>query len=197
MRRLLFLSLLALAACADAPTEAPDHDPEADRLLTHVTGDAWNDAWERATADYVRLGPEADPPEPMETAPVNPLPAFLSEEPPYLDAAAREQYATRVLGDTTVAGRPATLVEARFVPDDRRTQPIRLVRAAVTASGDLLWVEVQRDMDTILFDEASRLRAGLANVESSLVPGHAEVETATDVPASEARDFRTSWRLAR
>ncbi|MEM6325564.1 MAG: hypothetical protein AAF791_00465 [Bacteroidota bacterium] len=197
MHRFL-LPLLALAACAEAPVEMPPHEAAADALLEHVTGNAWDSVWTRAAAaDYVRLGTEAGTSEALDAPPVNPLPAFLSDEPPYLDTAAREQYATRVLGDTTVAGRPAQLVEALFVPDGRRTQPIRLVRAAVTESGDLLWVHVDRAMDTILFDEASRLRAGLTEADGALVPGHAEIETTTDVTASEPRPLTLAWERVR
>ena len=193
--RLACLSLLlALAACADAPVEVPPHDAEADALLAHVTGDAWDSVWDRAAAlgeTYRQPGGAA-----MEGAPPNPLPSFLSDEPPYLDAAAREQYATRTLGDTTLAGRPARLVEARFVPDGRRTQPIRLVRAAV-ADTTLLWIEVVRESESTLFDESSRLLAGLAEAGGEPVPGHAAIQTTTDVPASPPRDLTMSWQRAR
>lgn len=194
MRYALFL-LLALAACAEAPVESPPHDPEADRLLASVTGDAWDAVWTTASARplaFERPGGDV-----LDALPPNPLPAFLSDEPPFLDAAAREQYETRVLGDTTLAGQPATLVGARFVADSRRTQPVRSVRAAVTASGTLLWIDVQRESESVLFDEDSRLRAGLAVAEGAFVPGYAEVTTRTDVPASDARDLSTSWSLAR
>lgn len=194
MRPFLLAPLLVLAACSDAPAEMPPHEEAADALLVHVTGAAWDSVWTRAAAaDYVSAPDEGA----LDAPPVNPLPAFLSDEPPYLDAAAREQYATRVLGDTTVAGRPAQLVEARFVADERRTQPIRLVHAAVSADGDLLWVRIEREMDSILFDESSRLRASLTEVDGLLVPGHAEVETTTDVPATDARALTTGWRRVR
>jgi hypothetical protein len=188
------LLLLVLAACSDAPAEMPPHDEAADALLAHVTGDAWDDIWETdaALGGSYRQSDGAV----IDGLPPNPLPAFLSDEPPYLDAAAREQYTTRILGDTTVAGRAAQLVEARFVADERRTQPIRRVRAAVSDTA-LVWVEVQRAMDTILFDETSRLRAGLADAGGTLVPGLAEVQTTTDVPASDPRPLATGWERER
>ena len=84
MQRLLpFLFLLA--ACAEAPAEMPPHDAEADALLAHVTGDAWDTAWATADSGAYRQ-PDGQP---LDGLPVNPLPAFLSDEPPYLDASAR------------------------------------------------------------------------------------------------------------
>ena len=200
MRLLPFL--LLLAACADAPAVIPERDAEADRLLAFVAGDAWDGVWDAAsggaytrTADGAQAAVDSFP---------NPLPAFISDEPPYLDASARDQYATRVLGDTVVAGRTARLVEARFVADGRRTQPIRYVRAAVSPeAGALLAVEVQREMASALFDETSRLRASLASGENAssgargLVPGAARIDARTDVPLSDPRASRIEWARAR
>jgi hypothetical protein len=125
----------------------------------------------------------------------NPLPAFLSDEPPFLDAAAREQYTTRLAGDTTIAGVAARWVEAEFVANGRRTQPVRFVRAAVDPErGGLLSIVVRREVDSSLFDETSRLRATLARGTGGLVPGWARVETRTDVPGSEPRSARLLWR---
>ena len=194
MRAALLLSLLFVSACTEKPVSLPPHDAQADALLAHVTGDAWDTVWAHAGS----LGEAYRQPggEPLGALPPNPLPAFLSDEPPYLDAAAREQYATRVLGDTTVAGQTARLVEARFVPDSRRTQAIRLVRAAVSDT-TLLWIHVERESESVLYDERSRLRAGIARAGGALVPGHAEIQTATDVPASPPRDLETRWERAR
>ncbi|MEM1055466.1 MAG: hypothetical protein AAGI52_08055 [Bacteroidota bacterium] len=201
MRRLLPF-LVLLAACSEPPAEMPPHDAEADRLLAHVTGDAWDAVWSTSAsgaARYTQTLEDLDPisggatRQALDGLPANPLPAFLSDEPPYLDTAAREQYATRILGDTTVAGRSATLIEARFVADERRTQAIRRVRAAV-ADSVLLWVEVIRESDSVLFDESSFVRATLAEVDGVLVPGRADIVTGTNVPASPTRGLTTSWR---
>ena len=40
-------------------------------------------------------------------------------------------------------------------------------------------------------------RRSLAVTDGTLVPGHAEVETTTDVPATEARALTIGWRVAR
>ena len=185
-----------LVACGDAPADLPPHDPEADRLLAFVTGDAWDGVFAGDGGARYRVETASGD----TTAAVgNPLPAFLSDEPPYLDAAAREQYETRLAGDTTVAGVAATLVEAEFVADGRRTQPVRYVRAAVdSASGALLAVEIRREVASTLYDESSRLRADLARGPGgrpALVPGSADIRTTTDVPLSDARTERLAWRL--
>lgn len=204
MRRLLALLLplasLTLSACADAPVEMPPHEAEADALLASVTGDAW-DAYFPSEGPYAvdsGLDGEASG-ETVQDSAANPLPAFLSDEPPYLDAAATEQYATRVVGDTTVAGETARLVEARFVADSRRTQPIRLVRAAVAPEdGALLAIEVHREVESTLFDEVSRLTAALARGPAgSFVLDHSTAITTTDVPASEPATARVTFRRQR
>ncbi len=196
MRRFLLLALF-LTACADAPAVIPERDAEADRLLAFVSGDAWDAVFGAPqTGRFVRT--ESGEPQTVDSV-LNPLPAFLSDEPPYLDASARDQYATRVLGDTLVAGRAARIVEARFVADGRRTQSIRYVRAAVSPeAGELLAVDVRREMTSALFDETSRLRADLASGATAsgargLVPGSAQIDASTDVPLSDARASRVEW----
>ena len=188
------LLLLVLSACADAPSVVPERDAEADRLLAFVSGDAWDDAWKASEGAFTQ---RVDGSQTVLDSVHNPLPAFLSDEPPYLDASARDQYATRVIGDTLVAGRAARLVEARFVADSRRTQPIRYVRAAVSPeAGELLAVVVQREMASALFDETSQLRAELASGARGLVPGSARIDARTDVPLSDARVSTVQWQRA-
>ena len=194
---LLVFLLALLAGCASGPDEVPSRDAVADSLLTHVTGDAWDEAFARtASGEWIRTT-ESEGGE-TETARTdsmpNPLPAFLSDEPPYLDAAASDQYTTRALADTTIAGRRARLVDARFVADGRRTQPIRYVRAAVDpASGALLAIEVHREFESALYDETSRLVAALTSGDGALVPDHASIQTRTDVPMSPSRSGRVRW----
>lgn len=191
---------LPLAACADEPVETPPREAEADSLLSAVTGDAW-DALFPSAGPYVvsAEGAGAAMSDDLRDSAENPLPAFLADEPPYLDAAAAEQYATRVLGDTTVAGQAARLVEARFVDDGRRSQPVRLVRAAVTPEArTLLAIDVRREVTSTLFDEQSRLVAALARGDDGrLVLDHSEARTTTDVPASEPATATVSLRRQR
>ncbi|MEL6615690.1 MAG: hypothetical protein AAFQ43_08130 [Bacteroidota bacterium] len=190
---------LPLAACGDDPVDLPPHEAEADSLLASVTGDAWDAVFPSPGPFQTEstLGGEASGKTLLDSA-ANPLPAFLSDEPPYLDAAATEQYATCVLGDTTVAGQPARLVEARFVADGRRAQPIRLVRAAVAPeAGTLLAIEVHREVESTLFDETSRLVAALASGPDGLVLDHSTAVTTTDVPASEPATARVTLRRQR
>ena len=191
------LLLAPLAGCASGSADVPPRDAAADSLLVYVTGDAWDDAFARTAAGgWLRTTEgETGATKTTRTDSIpNPLPAFLSDEPPFLDAAASDQYTTRALADTTVAGRPARLVEARFVAGERRTQPIRYVRAAVDpTSGALLAIEVRRRSESTLYDETSRLVAALALGGGALVPDHASIETRTDVPLSSPRSARVRW----
>jgi len=191
MRALPLVLLLALG-CSQDDIVVPEHEAAADALLLHVRGDAWDDVFAQAPeASYIRVdGANAVP---VDSVP-NPLPSFLSDEPPYLDAAARDQYATSVVGDTVVAGRSARVVEARFVPDGRRSQPIRYVRAAVAPErGGVLAIEVRREMSSILFDEQSHFTASLASGARGLIPGTSSIHATTNVLMGESQASSIRW----
>lgn len=200
------LLLIALGACAPRDAAPPPRDEAADALLAHVTGDAFDEAFaaldalpHRVRRQSARNGgghSSEDRSDSTGVAAANPLGAFLSDEPPYLDAAARDQYAVAVVGDTLVAGRRAPLVEARYREASGRAQPIQYVRAAV-ADGRLLHVHVRRSSESLLYDEQSWLTASLqAAPGGALVPAAAQAITETDVPLSPPRAHTVAWEVS-
>ena len=126
----------------------------------------------------------------------SPLETALSEDPPYLDPAVRDQYRRAVLGDTTVAGRRLTLVEA-VLTDPGTEQAVRRVRAAVDpGSGRPAVVEVDRVARSAVYDETSRVRVTLApGPGGAWLPHTVETDALVDVPLAPARRVRTAWTV--
>ena len=126
----------------------------------------------------------------------SPLETALSEDPPFLDPAARDQYRRAVVGDTVVAGRRLALVEA-VLTDPETEQAVRRVRAAVDPdSGRPVVVEVDRLARSVVYDETSRVRVALApGPDGTWLPHTVETDALVDVPLAPARRVRTAWTV--
>jgi hypothetical protein len=127
----------------------------------------------------------------------DPLATALSDDPPYLDPSIRDQYRRAVVGDTVVAGRRLALVEAVLV-DAQTEQSVRRVRAAVDPeTGRAVVVEVERAMESAVFDETSRVRVALApGPDGALLPRSVETDARVDVPLAPPRRVRTEWTVS-
>ena len=207
VRTLPLLALLALAAgCADpAPEAASTADPEAARLLEAIDRDALADAFARLDrtphrARLVVTSTDEAGAETRETADDDgtrfrdPVAAALTEDPPYLDPAAREAYRLAVLGDTTIGRTRFRIVEAALV-DPASELGVRRVWAAVTEAGTVGAVEVDRQAASALFGERSRVRVDLAPHGDGWLPRRAVTHTWTDVPLSAPARVRTEWTV--
>jgi len=124
----------------------------------------------------------------------DPIATALSDDPPFLDPAARGAYAVAILGDTLVGGARFRLVEA-VLADTGRELGVRRVWAAVDGTGRVASVEVERTAASVLYDETSRVRVDLAPVGGVWLPRRIETDTRTDVPLSPPVRLRTTWTL--
>lgn len=126
----------------------------------------------------------------------DPLASALSEDPPFLDPASRDQYRRTVVGDTTVAGRRLRVVQAVLADADAE-HAVRRVRAAVDpATGTPVVVEVDRGTESAVYDEVSRVRVELApGPGGAWLPRHVATDARVDVPLAAPRRVRTEWRV--
>lgn len=126
----------------------------------------------------------------------SPLETALSEDPPYLDPAVRDQYRRAVVGDTVVAGRRLAVVEAVLADTDAE-QAVRRVRAAVDPeTGQPVLVEVERAVDSVVYGETSRVRVALApGPDGAWLPHTVETDALVDVPLAPPRRVRTTWTV--
>ena len=214
MRRLVLALLVPLAGCADPgpDPDAPPVDPETARLLEAIDRDALADAFARLEASGARadltLTTQADGDETRETLAVDPtattedegprlrdpLVGALTDDPPYLDPAAREAYRLRTLGDTTIGGERLRLVEA-VLEDTDREHGVRRVWAAVDGAGRLGAVEVERRADSAIYAETSRVRVDLRPTPEGWLPRRVLTDTRTDVPLSAPTRVRAEWTV--
>ncbi|MFN3598008.1 MAG: hypothetical protein ACK41D_12160 [Rubricoccaceae bacterium] len=124
----------------------------------------------------------------------DPLPRLLPDDPPFVAASLREQYATEMRADTLVQGRALARAEARFVPARGRKQPVQRVEAGVD-EGRLVLVDVRRAMRSFLLQEDSRVRVELATTAGGDVPRRVVAETAVNVPLAPPRRQRVTWTV--
>lgn len=184
-----FAALDGTTARADLVVTALDGDREAGREALTVTQTPRGVAVSARTASGT-LADAADAPPRLR----DPIAHALSDDPPYLDPAAREAYRLTVLGDTTIGGVAFRLVEATLV-DPASGLGIRRVWAAVTDAGRVAAVEVEREARSTLYDEASRVRVDLAPHAGGWVPRRVVTDTRTDVPLSPPSHVRTEWTV--
>ena len=124
----------------------------------------------------------------------DPIGPALPQDPPYLDPAVREAYRVAVLGDTAIGGAAFRRVEA-VLTDGARQLGVRRVWAAVGAGGQIGAIEVDRQSESAIYDETSRVRVDLAPGPDGWVPRRVVTDTRTDVPLSEPARVRTVWTV--
>lgn len=118
----------------------------------------------------------------------------LGDRPAYLDPRGQDGYTFSLLPDTTLAGRPVRVVEARVRPGFADAETVQRARLYLDGRR-LVGFDVERATRSLLFRETSRVRAFAQPAGEALEPRLVTVQTETRAPLAPARRFRLVRRF--